>query len=122
MLKSDDVMNYDDVHLNVFWPYGSHAYYENNLTAAIAKFLHYSTPGTRRNFVSKCLGIPNGINGEDFRICLQRRDVSEDIESLKKRRKHVLLLRPERFLDDDSEEICCKDKHTTPDQIGRAHV
>ena len=111
---------YSDVHLNVFYPYGPHALWENNLTGALVKYLYYAPRSKRLSFVLDCLKIPADSRQGDFRIMMQRSSLPKEIEQkTKKKDSYVLLLKPSRLLDEDlvQKEHSEEKSHSRPDIV-----
>lgn len=55
-----------DPHMNLFAPYGSHRFLENNITAAVAKLLHYGGEGARRSCLRDFIRLPGRLPNPDY--------------------------------------------------------
>lgn len=105
-------IKYQDKHLNIYAAYGPHRLWENNLTSALGKLLHYSSQAFRKSFAREFLKVPGGRRS-DFSIALQRRDARIS----KCGEKYALLLRPHKYIDytEFSDRITRKRKDPRPD-------
>ena len=105
-------IKYLDKHFNIYAAYGPHRLWENNLTSALGKLLHYSPPAFRKSFAREFLKAPSKSHS-DYAISLQR----QDSRVVKCPKKYSLLLRPHDYIDhtEFSDRIARKRKDPRPD-------
>jgi len=105
-------IKYLDKHFNIYAAYGPHRLWENNLTSALGKLLHYASPTFRKSFAREFLRAPSKSRS-DYAISLQRKD--SRVAQCPKR--YSLLLRPHDYIDhtEFSDRITRKRKDPRPD-------